>query len=550
MKQRLLTLATVVVLAASLPAAGSAAGAADPVDCLRSLHGLDLQTVTVAQLQDALARRQITSRQLVQRYLERIEAFDRNGPGLNSVREIHPEALAQADALDAERAAGTVRGPLHGIPVLLKDNIGTDDMPTTAGSIALEGSVPVRDAFLTAQLREAGAIILGKTNLSEFANWVGLGMPNGYSSLGGQVRNAYTLGDPSGSSSGSGVAGSMAFAALTVGTETSGSILSPSQANGLVGVKPTLGLVSRAGVIPLAPSFDSAGPMVRSVADAAALLEAMAGVDPRDAATAASAGKVPDGGFNPVLRDDALAGVRLGVQGSPGGLLGEAIDVLRAQGAVIVPIEQFNEAKTVGLSELGAIFNEFKASLNAYLADEAQPTTGVETLADIIAFNDQHPDKVKYGQEYLEISQATPGIMEAGIPQSVSTVQSARAVIDATLLRYDLDAIVSGGNSNANIGAAAGYPTVAVPMGVNGRNTSNLAFLGTAWTEPQLLGFAYDYEQASQRRVPPTEVNSDELATEACDAQGLENTSSTVISKEATAVGRRTPSGPAISGGS
>lgn len=512
-------LSLLLLAALALPGAASAQ-TTDTVDCLRSLSGIDLQTVTVPQLQDALASGQVTSRQLVQQYLARIAAFDRSGPQLNSVREVHPDAVGQADRLDAERAAGKVRGPLHGVPVLLKDNIGTNDMPTTAGSIALEGSVPDADAYLTARLRDAGAIILGKANLSEFANWVHLGMPNGYSSLGGQVRNPYTGGDPSGSSAGSGVSGAMALATVTVGTETSGSILSPSQANGLVGIKPTVGLVSRGGVIPLAPSFDTAGPMVRNVTDAAVLLGAMTGVDAADAATAASAGKLPAGSdYRPFLDDGALKGVRLGVDGASGNLLKRAIEDLKAQGAEIVQMEQFDEAKLVGISEIGAIPNEFKASLNAYLAKEAKPTTGVKTLADIIEFNKKHPDKVKYGQNLLEASNATPGVMEVGIPQRETSVRSAQALIDATMLRYDVDAIISSGNANANIGAAAGYPTVAVPMGISGASTSNLAFLGTAWSEPKLISYAYDYEQATQRRIPPTEVNAD-LQPEVCAGGG------------------------------
>jgi amidase len=492
-----------------LPAAAPAAtpGTDDPVDCLRSVAGLDLQTVTVPQLQEAMAEGRLTSRQLVEAYLERIDAYE---PIVNGVREIHPDALGQADRLDAERRAGKVRGPLHGIPVLLKDNIGTDDMPTTAGSIALEGSIPLRDAHLTARLREEGAVVLGKAELAEFANWMDPQMPNGYSSLGGQVINSYQFTrNPTGSSSGSATSGAMALATLTVGSETSGSILAPSELQMLAAVKPTVGLVSRAGVIPLAPSWDTAGPMVRNVTDAAILLGGMTGVDPRDPATAASAGKVPADGYLPALRDDALKGARLGVQNRSGqsATMRAAFAELERQGATIVAIEDFNNLKNVGLSEFGAVSNEFKTAINRYLVEETRPDLRVKSLLDIILFNQNHPDKVKYGQKWLQISQANPGVYETTIPNSVATTTSAQQVIDYTLSRYNLDAILSTGYSNANIGAAAGYPTVAVPAGITGTSPTNLAFLGTAWTEAKLLGYAYDFEQATLHRVPPTLVN-------------------------------------------
>ena len=493
----------------------------DPVDCLRTIAGIDLQHVTITQLQEALDSGAITSRQLVERYLQRIAAFDEAGPMLNGVREIHPDALAQADRLDAERQAGNVRGPMHGIPVLFKDNIGTSDMPTTAGSIALEGSIPDRDAFLIERMREEGAIILGKAELAEFANWMDPQMPNGFSSLGGQVLNSYNLSrNPSGSSSGSATSGAMAYATLAIGSETSGSILSPSEVQSLAAVKPTVGLVSRAGVIPLAPTWDTTGPMARNVTDAAVWLGAAVGVDERDPATAASAAHLPAGNdYRPYLDTQALEGARLGVQNRDGlnGVMRAAVDELEQQGATIVDVEHFNEAKLVGLSEFGGVSNEFKTFLNDYLAKEADPPTGVESLGDIIAFNDRHRDKIRYGQKWLQISQTQPGVKESTVPNSVATTKAAQAAIDQTLQRYDLDAIVSSGVSNANVGAAAGYPTVAVPAG-GGRSPVNLAFLGTAWSEPELLGFAFDYEQATLHRVPPTEVNDFELATEACGA--------------------------------
>ncbi len=510
-----------VLLTTALPAAGA------PLhrDCLVSVAGLDLQTATAPQLQAAMAAGLLTSRQLVEAYLARIAGWDQ-APGvvLNSIRALNPDALRIADSLDAERRTKGPRGPLHGLPILLKDNIGTTDLPTTAGSIALEGSVPLQDAFITQQLRAAGVIILGKTNLSEFANWVQLGMPNGYSSLGGQVLNAYDGGDPSGSSSGSGVAGSMAFSALTIGTETSGSILSPSNDNSLVGIKPTVGLVSRAGIIPLAPSFDTAGPMVRSVTDAALLLSVMAGVDPRDPKTAESEGRTPAGNdYSASLVRTSLEGVRLGYVESDADseIFAQAMEDLGGQGAELVPIDAFDTTKNVGLAEIAAIPNEFKHSLNTYLAEETVPNLRVKTLSDIIEFNKAHPDKVKYGQNLLEASDATPGNAQLALVQSTPAILAAQAAIDAALLQDDLDSIIALGPFNANIGAAAGYPTVIVPAGYDGDGTTpeGVSFLGTAYAEPALISYAYAYEQVARRRVPPTDFNTD-LVPRSCKSSG------------------------------
>jgi len=511
MRLRLLACAAAVTLTPAVVPAD----AAPRLACVSSVGGVDLQNATVLDMQRAMAAHRLTSEQLVNAYLGRIAAWDQSAE-LNAVRHLNPNAVREARALDAERRRGRVRGPLHGIPVLLKDNVGTKDMPTTAGSIALEGSVPKNDATITAKLRAAGAIVLGKTNLSEFANWVDLSMPNGYSSLGGQVTNAYDGGDPSGSSSGSGVAGSMAFAALTIGTETSGSILSPSDVNGLVGVKPTLGLTSRYGIIPLAPSFDVPGPMVRNVTDAAALLSAIAGADPKDAATAGA--PVPAGGFLPLLRKDALKGVRLGVpsadnrpSGERGQLLERAIADLKKAGATVVDSDYLGNTGLASLSELGVIPNEFKWSLNAYLATEARPKSGVKTLSDIVAFNKTKPDRVKYGQRLLEASDATPGLEPLATAAAIPVRTQAQAAVDSALAADDLDAILDLGPGNANVAAAAGYPTVIVPAGTlsDGAKATGLAFTGTKFAEPRLLAYAYAYEQVSRRRVPPTYVNAD-----------------------------------------
>jgi amidase len=381
-------------------------------------------------------------------------------------------------------------------------------MPTTAGSIALKGSIPLEEATITTKLEDAGAIILGKTNLSEFANWVDLSMPNGYSSLGGQVRNAYHFGDPSGSSSGSGVAGSMAFATGTVGTETSGSILSPSMANSLVGIKPTTGLLSRYGILPLAPSFDTPGPMTRNVTDAAIMLGVMGGVDPKDPRTADS-GEAPKD-YSKFLNANALKNVRLGYSTQDfdsQGIFEAALKVLEEQGATLVETDNLANTSLVGLSEIGLIPNEFKGSLNQYLADMTPDTLRVRTLGDIIAYNEEHPDEVKYGQNLLIASDAMPGVYDTAIAQP--TIQSSRATIDGTLLADDLDAIVAPGNAYANISAAAGYPTVIVPAGYTGegRGPFGLSFLASGFSEADLISFAFDYEQATKLRIPPTAVN-------------------------------------------
>ncbi|MGH2729524.1 MAG: amidase family protein [Actinomycetota bacterium] len=524
-------LATACIFVAGLTGTGVAPATAggeggEAKDCLGDVAGVDLQSATILDLQRALESGRLTSRRLVAAYLDRIAAYD---PKLNSIRELNPNALALAGRLDRERGAGDVRGPLHGIPLLLKDNVNTTDMPTTAGSIALKGSVPAHEAFITSQLERAGAIILGKANLSEFAGWVSLSMPPGYSSLGGQVVNPYNGASPSGSSSGSGVAGTMAFAAGTVGTETSGSILSPSDANSAVGIKTTVGLVSRAGILPLAPSFDTPGPITRNVTDAAVMLSAMAGVDPNDPKTEESKGQTPkNNDYTRFLKTDALKEVRLGyseedrddLADDARAIFDRALEDLEKQGATLVPTDLLYWSEWVGLTEIAAVPNEFKASLNQYLADETSDKLRVRTLTDIIEYNRAHPEKVKYGQNLLEASDLTLGNMNepTAIANRTAAIQGARAAIDATLIANDLDAIVVvPGNAYANVSASAGYPTVIVPAGYtgDGRRPLGLSFLASAYDEPQLISYAYDYEQATHRRVPATEVNV-ELVAIAC----------------------------------
>jgi len=443
------------------------------------------------------------------------------------VIEINPEARTIADGLDSERTSRGPRGPLHGIPVLLKDNIGTTELPTTAGSIALEGSVPFKDATLTARLRAAGAIVLGKTNLSEFANWVAYGMPNGYSSLGGQGRNPYTFGDPLGSSWGSGVAGTMAFAAGTFGSETSGSILAPSSINGLVGVKPTRGLISRAGIIPLAEGFDTGGPMTRNVADAAALLTVVAGPDALDAATA-PAHRVDY--TRAIAGARSLKGVRLGwspsyadgLDSAEAKLFRAALATMKRLGATLVETDDLEDPKNAGLAELGLIPNDFKANLDHYLTTAIPtPKSGVKSLVDIVLFNQNHPDKVKYGQDLLIASAAQPGSAEAASAASLGMRTAMGALIDHVLTSNDLDGFVSAGYDNANLGASAGYPSVTVPSGlVHDRTPLGVTVLGTAWSEAKLLRIAAAYESGSRERIPPTLVN-DTLITGCPDQRGV-----------------------------
>jgi amidase len=519
-----------LVLAASLLAACGASTSLEisgsraennAAQCLQIVSGIDLQAATVPDLQQALQARTLTSEALVSAYLDRIAAFDSGGPKLNSVRVTAPSALDQARAADAAFDAGARVGPLQGLTILLKDNIGTRDMTTTAGSIALELNVPRNEATITTKLRQAGAIVLGKANLSEFANWVSLTMPNGYSSLGGQVIAPYDFElDPYGSSTGSGVGGTMALATLTIGTETSGSIISPSFVHSMVGMKPTLGLVSRYGIIPLSPSFDTAGPIVRNVTDAAILLGVIAGVDPNDAATtrfaqSALAGVVPD--YTASLSPTALMGARLGVRSGEVGssaLFDAAVATLIAQGATIVEIpdplsNSVASSSDISILELGAIFNEFKVSLNRYLIEDAGPGLPVQTLADIINFNNQHRDRVKYGQNLLLLSNAQTGLEQDPVALAAreGAITGARLWIDTMHAALDLDAIIASDFGNISSTAAAGYPNITVPMGYDGQVPSGLSFASTAFTEEKLLGFAYAYEQASKLRQPPTDIN-------------------------------------------
>ena len=489
-----------------------------------------LQEASFEQLQQHMNAGRYTSRQLVEMYLERIEKVDRSGPTLRSVIEVNPDALAIADALDAERKAKGARGLLHGVPILIKDNIDTaDKMMTTAGSLALEGSIAPRDAFIVERLRTAGAVILGKTNLSEWANFRSTKSTSGWSGRGGQVKNPYVLDrNPCGSSSGSGSAIAANLAAAAIGTETDGSIVCPSTVNGLVGIKPTLGLVSRAGIIPIAHSQDTAGPMTRTVADAAALLESIVGIDPRDAATKRSAGRPT--AYTKALNSDALRGARIGVARkryfgySPATdrLIDGAIAELKALGAVVVDPADIPTAGQFDDCEFEILLYEFKADLNKYL-EGLGPSAKVRSLEEIIAFNEREKAREMpfFGQEIMLQAQKKGPLTSAGYQKAVATCRALSRTkgIDAVMTAQRLDAIVAptGGpawpidlvNGDHFLGASstpaavAGYPNITVPAGHVQGLPIGLSFMGRPWTEAKLIGFAYAYEQATKHRQPP-----------------------------------------------
>jgi amidase len=493
-----------------IAAPSPAASAASTVSPTTLPGGLDLATASIKDLQAGLAARTFTSVDLVRAYLARIDAINYDGPRLNAVRQLASTALAQAEAADKARAAGQAKGPLFGIPILVKDNIDVAGLPTTAGNVALANSFPAADAPLTASLKEAGAIILGKLNLTEFANYMTSGMPAGYSSLGGQVLNAYDLSQtPSGSSAGSGVAASTAMAAATVGTETSGSILSPSNANSLVGIKPTVGLISRTGVVPISASQDTAGPMTRSVYDAAAVLTGLTtGTDPEDTATQDGTSETFDHvDYTASINENALQGVRLGYLSSTNENYNAALDVLRAQGATLVPV-----SAPVNTDAPGILTYEFKRDLNAYLS-RLPASAPVKSLADVIAYNNAHAKvALKFGQTLLTASQevdlSDADTAEAYEAARAEGITETRAGIDAVLEDNDVEAIVSNA-ATTGIGARAGYPSLTLPAGYSAANRRPVAitFLGTAYSEQKLIGYASDYEAAADVWKSPEEIN-------------------------------------------
>jgi amidase len=514
---------------AEAPSHEGQAGGAPPTPAEPAPDSFELREMTIAKLQAGLQQGRWTSRRLVELYGDRIREIDHKGPTLRSVIEFNPDAPAIADQLDAERRANRARGPLHGIPVLIKDNIDTaDKMKTSAGSLALAGSVAPRDAFVVERLRRAGAIVLGKTNLSEWANFRSTRSTSGWSARGGQCRNPYVLDrNPCGSSSGSGAAISANLAAAALGTETDGSIVCPSNTCGLVGIKPTVGLVSRAGIIPISATQDTAGPMARTVEDAAILLAAIAGVDPRDGATAAAQGHTAD--YAQGLDPGALKGARLGIARKAFGfnpavdrVMAAAIDVLREEGAEIVDPADLPTHGQFDDAEMTVLLHEFKAGIDAYLAGLG-PNAPVRSLKDLIAFNEREADREMpfFGQELFVRAEATTGLDAKEYRDALGKCRtlSREKGIDALMASQRLDAIVAptggpawttdllngdhftGGSSSP--AAVAGYPAVTVPAGFVRGLPVGISFFGRAWSEPALIGIAYAFEQATHHRTPP-----------------------------------------------
>jgi amidase len=490
----------------------------------------ELNELSVAQLQEGMTSGRFTSRRLVDLYVQRIAQIDAAGPRLRSVIEVNPDATSIADALDTERKAKGPRGPLHGIPVLIKDNIDTGDkMLTTAGSLALVGGPAPRDAFVVERLREAGAVILGKTNLSEWANIRSTKSASGWSARGGLVKNPYVLDrNACGSSSGTGAAIAANLAAVGVGTETDGSIVCPSSVSALVGIKPTVGLVSRTGIIPIAHSQDTAGPMARSVADAAALLNGMVGLDRQDSSMASVPPERQD--YTAALKTDALQGARIGVARkqyfgySPAAdrLIDAATAQMKAQGATIVDPADIPTASRLDACEIEVLLYEFKTNLNAYLATRG-PATAAASLKELIAFNEREAAREMpyFGQE-LFVRAESKGSLTT--PEYVAALSQCKRLareegIDAVMTMHRLDAIVVPAvgpawptdllNGDHILGAGttpaavAGYPSITVPAGWVGELPVGILFMGRAWSESRLIGLAYAYEQATRHRRPP-----------------------------------------------
>lgn len=494
--------------------------------------GFEVVEADLAAARRAMGAGGLGAKRLVQAYLARIRAIDQSGPRINSVIELNPDALAIAEALDREaRAKGAGgRGPLHGMPVLIKDNIATADrMQTTAGSLALVGARPVRDAFLVARLRAAGAVILGKTNLSEWANLRSTRSTSGWSARGGLTRNPYALDrNPSGSSSGAGAAMAASLAMLAVGTETDGSIVSPSNANGVVGLKPTVGLVSRAGIIPISASQDTAGPMTRSVADAAALLSVLAGSDPADPATREADQRRDD--YTRHLDPDGLQGRRLGVvRGNFGGrndlasaVIERELEVLKARGATLIDVPEIPNAAKLGAHEIEVLLHEFKAGLADYLA-QYTPSFPRKVLADFIVFNEANraTEMTWFGQEFFHRAEAKGGLDSKEYLEALAACRrlSREEGIDKVLGEAKLDALVAptgapawltdfvrgdhSGSGFSTAAAVAGYPHLTVPAGFVFGLPVGLSFVGPAWSEGRLIAMGYAYEQATKHRRAP-----------------------------------------------
>jgi amidase len=522
--------ATVTPLYSALGAAREIASSVSP----NGVKPFELDEITIADLQDGVKSGKFTARSLVEKYSARIEEIDtnknKNGPAINSIIELNPDALSIAESLDQERKVKKTRGPLHGVPVLIKDNIDTaDTMMTTAGSLALVGSKPLQDSYVVQKLRAAWAVILGKTNLSEWANIRCSHSTSGWSGRGGLTRNPYALDrNPCGSSSGTGAGISANLCAVGIGTETDGSIVCPSSSNGLAGIKPTVGLVSRSGIIPISHSQDGAGPMCRTVRDAAVLLGALTGVDPQDSATAASQGKSFTD-YSQFCDPNGLKGARIGVARKYFGfndavdaLMEQSLDVMKKQGSTLVDPADIETFGKFDDTELLVFMYELKADLNAYLA-RLGPNAPVRSLKDIIDFNDRNRQKEMpyFGQDlFLKAEAKGPLTEKAYIDALEKNHQLARTEgIDALMDKHHLDAIVAptggpawltdltngdhvaGGSSNA--AAVAGYPNINVTAGFISGLPVGISFFGRAWSEPVLIRLAYAFEQSTKARQAP-----------------------------------------------
>lgn len=519
-------------------AAGLSVGAASIIACNESnqikkeeqitVDSFALNEVTIDDLQQKMKSGIYSSVQITQLYIDRINAIDKSGPKLNSVIELNPDAIAIATELDAERKNGKVRSALHGIPVLIKDNIDTGDkMQTTAGALALEGNIAKNDAFIIRKLREAGAVLLGKTNLSEWANFRSANSCSGWSSRGGQTKCPYILDhNPCGSSSGSGVAVSANLCVVAIGTETDGSITCPASVNGIVGIKPTVGLLSRSGIIPISSTQDTAGPLARTVKDAALFLSALTAVDSSDAVTETSIGKSqPD--YSKFLEAGALSGKRIGIDRKKksinqhlNALLEEAIALLIKQGAIIVDIEYLSKISELGNYELIIMQHEFKAGVNSYLS---RANHKIKSLKDVIEFNKNNEERAMpyFKQEQLEKSETKGGLDTKEYKEALAKGRDvSRKIIDAVIDENKLDAIAGitmgpacsidtiygdrwGDDFLTQPAAMAGYPHISVPCGLAYALPVGISFFAGAYTEPQLIGIAYAYEQASKKRIAP-----------------------------------------------